>query len=252
MYRIISQNLGLPHVKAEQYNYTDALAMALADLQCEISEGLKAVGEDPSTFAGTFTVYIKDGGDGMGDVKRKQHASHQNLADKALRYSFCIMKITVVKNGVETTVYRESAPNSQFHSRPLLIALADENDYHSFTCLTGPLFAEREHLQKSTLELVNNYGSTWKFSSRMLSTMYDEKLERKVVGLAGSSSEFLCTMCETTRTEAYENPFSSTITRTFAQNTANIDRKITNDSTMCHTRNCAKKRRESNQTVFVR
>ena len=45
-------------------------------------------------------------------------------------------------------------------------------------------------------------------------------------------------MCETTPTEAYENPFSSTITRTFTQNTANIDRKITNDSNVSYKKLC--------------
>ena len=80
--------LRLPFVKSERYWYDEAIAMALADLEDEISNGLKEAGEDPQKFSSQFTVHVKDGGDGMGDVKRKQYQSKEKVTDKAIRYSF--------------------------------------------------------------------------------------------------------------------------------------------------------------------
>ena len=135
-----------------------------------------------------------------------------------------------MQNENKIMVFEEEKPNSQLNSRPLLIALADENDYFSLTSLTGPLFRERELLQNGVLTLHNKLGSQWNFTTKMYSTMYDEKLERKVAGIAGCSSKLLCTMCESTRQEAYDNPFGNTITRTEQQNQANLDRKLSNDT----------------------
>ncbi|XP_072042074.1 V(D)J recombination-activating protein 1-like [Amphiura filiformis] len=223
--------LGLPHVKAERYHYDKALATSLSDLEPQIANGLRALGKDPATFTGTLQVVVKDGGDGMGDVSRKMYMSANKLPDKALRYSFCVLKIyTINQNGEQETVFEETRPNSQLNCRPLLIALADENDYYTFTSLTGTLFMERHHLEHSTLHLHNTFGSSWDFKFNMFSTMFDEKLERKVAGLAGPSSTFLCTMCETRRHDAYETPFGHRISRNSYRNEENLDRKLTNDS----------------------
>ncbi len=64
------------------------------------------------------------------------------------------------------------------------MSLADENDYYSVTTLLKALMEERSHLQNTTMT-VQSSGHPWKFGIKFYGTMYDEKLERKVVGLAG-------------------------------------------------------------------
>ena len=187
---------GLPNVKAKRFHYQEALEMTLKDLEEEIGDGLKEAGEDADNVSGTLKVYVKDSGDGMGEVKCKQHQiSHKKLPDKAVRYSCSLLKVTAQQGDREITIYEETKPNSHQNCRPLLLALADENVYFSLTTLLNDLIRERKQLQNRTLSMKNRTGNSWNFQVAMYSTMYDEKLEKKLVGLAGLSSEFLCTMC---------------------------------------------------------
>ena len=228
--------LGLPNVKSEMYHYKQALEVTIKDLEDEIKKGLECAGEDPNKFTGTMNVYVKDGCDGMGEVKCKQDkTSKAKLPDKALRFSATLLKITMEKNNEEIIIFEEAKPNSQMNCRPLLIALADENDYYSITSLLSCLLHEREQLQETIITVQNRSGHIWNFQPKLYATMYDEKLERKIVGLAGSSSEFLCTMCEMKRSDAFTDPFSCTeVTRTPEQNMANADRFFTNDSDLSY------------------
>ena len=227
---------GLPNVKAKKFHYHEALEMTLKDLEEEMGNGLKEAGEDADNFSGTMKVYVKDGGDGMGEVKCKQHqTSQKKLPDKAVRYSCSLLKVTAQQGDREITIYEETKPNSHQNCRPLLLALADENDYFSLTTLLNDLMRERKQLQNRILSVKNRTGHLWNFQVVMYSTMYDEKLERKLVGLAGSSSEFLCTMCETTRSEAFTSPLKYTdITRTHEQNMERADGLYTNDSNLSY------------------
>ena len=220
--------LGVPHVKSERYYYDEALATSIKDLELLISEGLKAAGEDPDKCNKTMTIFIKDGGDGMGEVKRKNYKSEEQLADKALRYSFSITEIRL-DDDANTPIYVEEKPNSQLNCRPLLIALADENDYNAFTSMTVPLLEEREHLAKAEMHFMHG-SATWNFKMVFRATMYDEKLERKAVGLAGCSSDYLCTMCESSRHEAFTHPFQYGITRSSNRNEELIDERVFNDN----------------------
>ncbi len=230
-YQNIPQNfpeLELPNMKAQQYHYDQAVAMMIMDVKDEIDNGLKKAGEDPSTFDGVLTVHLKDGCDGMGEIKCKQHKTTKGkLPDKAVRFSATLLKITYQ----DKTIFEESKANSQLNARPFFIALADENDYYAVTSLMDVLMQERKHVEKAVMSIENGEHHPRRFTFKLYATMYDEKLERKMVGLAGSSSEFLCTMCETTRGNAFANPFqSSQITRTADHNMMSADRFYTNDS----------------------
>ena len=147
-----------------------------------------------------------------------------------MQFSFCILE---VKHG-ETTVFRAVKPNSKANCRTLLTALADENDFHAFTTMTTPMpmttpmLHQWNYLADGEMKFLRE-GSTWTFRVEYFATMYDEKLERKAAGLAACSSDYLCTLCEATRDEAYGSPFDHAFCRTKEWTEELIDERTQND-----------------------
>ncbi len=63
-------DLGIPHIKAQRFYYDEAIAMSIKDLEPQISAGLTVAGVNPNSNL-AMNIRIKHGGDGMGEVKRK-------------------------------------------------------------------------------------------------------------------------------------------------------------------------------------
>lgn len=200
---------------AKRFRYDAALVSALMDMEEDIIEGLKS--QDLDDYEkGPFTVVIKESCDGMGDVSEK-HGCGPAVPEKAVRFSFTLMSITVAHDKGSIKVFEESKPNSELCCKPLCLMLADESDHETLTVILSPLVAEREAMKNSELVLeMGGIPRAFRFIFR--GTGYDEKLVREVEGLEASGSTYICTLCDATRLEASQNLILHSITRNHAEN----------------------------------
>eukprot|EP00079_Xenopus_tropicalis_P011465 XP_002937338.1 PREDICTED: V(D)J recombination-activating protein 1 [Xenopus tropicalis] len=200
---------------SKRFRYDAALVSALKDMEEDILEGLKTQGLD-DYMSGPFTVVVKESCDGMGDVSEK-HGSGPAVPEKAVRFSFTVMNISVANNSGQVRIFEETKPNSELCCKPLCLMLADESDHETLTAILCPLIAEREAMK--TAELLLEIGGilrSFKFMFR--GTGYDEKLVREVEGLEASGSIYICTLCDSTRLEASQNLVNHSITRSHGEN----------------------------------
>ncbi|XP_040266331.1 V(D)J recombination-activating protein 1 [Bufo bufo] len=201
---------------SKRFRYDAALVSALKDLEENILEGLKS--KDLEEYlSGPFIVVIKEACDGMGDVSEK-HGCGPAVPEKAVRFSFTIMNISVTdsKNG-SVRIFEEAKPNSELCCKPVCLMLADESDHETLTAILGPLIAERESMKCSELLLeIGGIRRSFKFIFR--GTGYDEKFVREVEGLEASGSIYICTLCDATRLEASQNLVFHSITRSHGEN----------------------------------
>ncbi|XP_034274540.1 V(D)J recombination-activating protein 1 [Pantherophis guttatus] len=200
---------------AKRFRYDAALVAALMDLEEEILEGLKTHDLD-DYLKGPFTVVIKESCDGMGDVSEK-HGCGPAVPEKAVRFSFTLMNITVTHDHGSARIFEENKPNSELCCKPLCLMLADESDHETLTAILSPLITEREAMKHSALILyMAGIPRIFKFIFR--GTGYDEKLVREVEGLEASGSTYICTLCDATRQEASQNLILHSVTRNHAEN----------------------------------
>ncbi|XP_069762101.1 V(D)J recombination-activating protein 1 [Narcine bancroftii] len=201
---------------SRRFRYDVAIVSALKDLEDNILEGLKSQNID-ECFGGPFTVTIKESCDGMGDVSEK-HGCGPSVPEKAVRYSFTIMTISVVNENNEIVkIFEELKPNSELCCKPLCLMLADESDHETLTAILGPVVAEREAMKNSDLILeIGDLLRSFQFIFK--GTGYDEKLVREIEGLEASGSMYVCTLCDATRAEASQNLILHSITRSHEEN----------------------------------
>ncbi|XP_053576122.1 V(D)J recombination-activating protein 1 [Bombina bombina] len=202
-------------VISKRFRYDAALVSTLKDMEEDILQGLKSEDLD-DYFSGPFTVVIKESCDGMGDVSEK-HGSGPAVPEKAVRFSFTIMNISVNNNNGLVRIFEETKPNSELCCKPLCLMLADESDHETLTAILSPLVAEREAMKTSELMLeMGGILRNFKFIFR--GTGYDEKLVREVEGLEASGSVYICTLCDATRLEASQNLVFHSISRCHTEN----------------------------------
>ncbi|XP_035557894.1 V(D)J recombination-activating protein 1 [Canis lupus familiaris] len=200
---------------AKRFRYDAALVSALMDMQEDLLEGVRARGLDDH-LGGPFTVVVKESCDGMGDVSEK-HGGGPAVPEKAVRFSFTVMRITVAQGSESVQVFEEGKPNSELCCKPLCLMLADEADHETLTAILSPLVAEREAMKSSCL-LLEMGGALRTFRFIFRGTGYDEKLVREVEGLEASGSVYICTLCDATRLEASQNLVLHSITRSHSEN----------------------------------
>ncbi|XP_007656752.2 V(D)J recombination-activating protein 1 isoform X1 [Ornithorhynchus anatinus] len=200
---------------AKRFRYDAALVSALMDMEEDILEGMKSQDLD-DYLSGPFTVVIKESCDGMGDVSEK-HGSGPAVPEKAVRFSFTVMNITLAYEQENVKIFEEAKPNSELCCKPLCLMLADESDHETLTAILSPLIAEREAMKDSELKLEMG-GILRSFRFIFRGTGYDEKLVREVEGLEASGSVYICTLCDATRLEASQNLVLHSITRSHAEN----------------------------------
>ncbi|XP_028813232.1 V(D)J recombination-activating protein 1-like [Denticeps clupeoides] len=203
---------------SRRFRYDVALVSALKDLEEDIMEGLRERNLDDSTCTSGFSVVIKESCDGMGDVSEK-HGGGPAVPEKAVRFSFTVMSISVQAEGEDETVtiFQEPKPNSELSCKPMCLMFVDESDHETLTAILGPVVAERNAMKESRLILsVGNLPRSFRFHFR--STGYDEKMVRELEGLEASGSTYICTLCDSTRAEASENMVLHSITRSHEEN----------------------------------
>uniref|UniRef100_W5LE49 V(D)J recombination-activating protein 1 n=1 Tax=Astyanax mexicanus TaxID=7994 RepID=W5LE49_ASTMX len=193
---------------SRRFRYDVALVSALKDLEEDIMEGLRERGLDDSTCTSGFTVVIKESCDGGPAVP-----------EKAVRFSFTVMSITIQAEGEEeaVTIFQEQKPNSELSCRPLCLMFVDESDHEMLTAILGPVVAERRAMKESRLILsIGGLLRSFRFFFR--GTGYDEKMVREMEGLEASGSTYVCTLCDSTRAEASQNMVLHSITRSHEEN----------------------------------
>ncbi|KAL0155844.1 hypothetical protein M9458_050107, partial [Cirrhinus mrigala] len=203
---------------SRRFRYDVALASALKDLEEDIMEGLRERELDDSVCTSGFTVVVKESCDGMGDVSEK-HGSGPAVPEKAVRFSFTIMSISIRVEGEDDgiTIFQEQKPNSELSCRPLCLMFVDESDHETLTGILGPVVAERKAMMESRLILsVGGLLRSFRFFFR--GTGYDEKMVREMEGLEASGSTYICTLCDSTRAEASQNMVLHSITRSHDEN----------------------------------
>lgn len=202
---------------ARRFRYDVALVSALKDMEEDIMEGLKEHGLEDSSVTG-FSVTIKESCDGMGDVSEK-HGNGPPVPEKAVRFSFTVMSVSVQVEGEEAGVliFHEMKPNSELSCKPLCLMLVDESDHETLTAILGPVVAERNAMKESRL-ILSLGGMMRSFRFHFRGTGYDEKMVREMEGLEASGSTYICTLCDSTRSEASHNMVLHSITRSHQEN----------------------------------
>ena len=93
-------------------------------------------------------MLVKDGGDGLGDVFQYKEKGDRYLEDKAFRYSFCIVNVTVEQNKEIFTVWEEDKPGSVPAKKTLIEAVCDENQTAAMVTCVIPV-ETKQHEQIS-------------------------------------------------------------------------------------------------------
>lgn len=125
----------------------------MEELADDILFGLKNVNIDPAYSSLLFITTIKDGGDGMGEMAVYKEKNDRFLPDKALRFSFCLIKTEVVSPSDTFTVFKEKSPNYVRNTKPLLESLADENNKSTIAICIAPNEFERKYLQNRIIKV---------------------------------------------------------------------------------------------------
>ncbi|XP_069557934.1 V(D)J recombination-activating protein 1 [Brachyistius frenatus] len=201
-----------------RFRYDVALVSALKDLEEDIMEGLRESGMEDSVCTSGFSVMIKECCDGMGDVSEK-HGGGPVVPEKAVRFSFTVMSVSVLAEDCEeeVTIFTEPKPNSEMSCKPLCLMLVDESDHETLTAVLGPVVAERNAMKESRLILsIGGLPRSFRFHFR--GTGYDEKMVRDLEGLEASGSSYVCTLCDSSRADASQNMVLHSITRSHEEN----------------------------------
>ncbi|XP_026166199.1 V(D)J recombination-activating protein 1 isoform X2 [Mastacembelus armatus] len=201
-----------------RFRYDVALVSALKDLEEDIMEGLRESGMEDSACTSGFSVTIKECCDGMGDVSEK-HGGGPVVPEKAVRFSFTVMSISVMADDKHKVVniFTEPKPNSELSCKPLCLMFVDESDHETLTGVLAPIVAERNAMKESRLILsIGGLPRSFRFYFR--GTGYDEKMVREMEGLEASGSTYICTLCDSSRTYASQNMVLHAITRSHEEN----------------------------------
>ncbi|XP_028304100.1 V(D)J recombination-activating protein 1 [Gouania willdenowi] len=211
-----------------RFRYDVALVSALKDLEEDIMEGLRETGMEDCACTASFSVMIKECCDGMGDVSEK-HGGGPVVPEKAVRFSFTVMSVSVQPDNEEqeVIVFTEPKPNSELSCKPLCLMFVDESDHETLTAILGPIVAERNAMKESSL-ILSMGGLPRSFRFHFRGTGYDEKLVREMEGLEASGSAYVCTLCDASRTQAAENMVLHSITRSHKENLERYEKWRTN------------------------
>ena len=89
----------------------------------------------------------------MGDVSLYKETGDRFLPNKAFHHSFAVTKVEVVCDGSNTELLVEETPNSVRANRPLLEAIADENNHSSSCVCLIPIEEEKSFLKRKVLKV---------------------------------------------------------------------------------------------------
>ena len=181
-----------PNCAGVRLSYPAAVARSLVELQDDIQQGLRNHNL-PDSEEVEFVTTIKDGG--MGWVKSR--CIGKNLYKCCLTKPFAFLSVSFLYTRhltVKSFVYRNDKPNSVRTNRPLLEALADENNKASNIFCTLPIEKERQVLIQNRIKLIIGQ-KVQVHSFKVFNSMIDEKRDRADAGLQAAGSKYMCTLC---------------------------------------------------------
>lgn len=185
----------IPNMAGFRWRYDQAIAQTLVEYNIDIEHALQQKSLDPSDPEHILHCRIKDGSDGLGEMPVK--VSKDVLPNKSLRYAFVLTHVwTIDSSGSKVTLYDEQQPNSEFWTRPLLVALCDENDPAAVGICHRPIEVEKNALQGAKMTITAENGNVHSYIIHIETKMMDEKLERVVKNYDASGSNYCCTLCE--------------------------------------------------------
>lgn len=174
------------------------LWQSLLELNSKIEIGPECLGITNNPL---LHVLVKDGGDGLEDVSQYKEKGDRFMEDKAYRYSFCILKITVNNNDELGTVWEEEAPGSVHTNKTLIEAVCDENHTSTMVKCVIPIERDREQISQNLLEV--KIGNNWRtFNVTFVNSMEDEKRARSDGGLQEAGSKYMWDLCYATQETA--------------------------------------------------
>ncbi|XP_072017061.1 V(D)J recombination-activating protein 1-like [Amphiura filiformis] len=184
-----------PQIAGYRWRYDQAVAQTLVEYNDDIECAMKDHSLDPSDSELILHCRIKDGSDGLGEMPVK--VSKDVLPNKSIRYAFVLTHVwTVDSTGAKIMLYDEQQPNSEFWTRPLLVALCDENDSTAVGICHRPIEQEKQALSGAKMTITAENGNIHCYYINIQTKMMDEKLERVVKNLEASGSNHNCTLCE--------------------------------------------------------
>lgn len=199
--------------------YASALCATVQEILDLQSQPITTITGNPAI------VLVKDGCDGLGDLKMWRDRNESCLPNKVIRYCFCVLEIYLESPTSEKLyIYKNKNPNAEASNRTLMTAIADENNKTSITTILSPILKEQKLVRESTLSITLASGDPFHFKVDVRMSMLDEKLDRCLSGLQSSSSSFLCTLCTAQREDWVENMGSYSINRTVEYNRETANR----------------------------
>ena len=231
-----SSGLILPQMAGFRWRYDQAIAQTLFEYNDVVEDGMKAKNLNPSDPKQLLYCRFKDGSDGLGEMPVK--VSKEVLPNKSVRYAFVLTHVWTFDpdDGHKIIIFDETEPNSEFWTRPLLVALCDENDTTAVGICIRPIEAEKQALNGAKITINGENGNTHTYIIKIESTMLDEKLERVVKNLESSGSNYNCTLCEYNKSTDLEVTGPVPITRN-TQFTKAISRELQHNASDGHFRN---------------
>ena len=189
----------VPNIKGVRWNYAQAIAQTLKEIDPVIDLNLKTKKVKQSKTHLNLKTIIKDGGDGLGDVSVYKEKNDRLLPDKAFRFSFAVVSCKCQTDQSEKhSIYETKNPNSVRTNRPLLEAIADENDKDALIACIRPIEMEREYLKDKIIKVKVGENNWRCHTIKFYNSMVDEKHDRVISGLQGSGSGHICNLCHAT------------------------------------------------------
>ena len=221
----MSHETPVPNIKGVRWNYAQALAQSLKEIDPIIEQNIKGLQMNTPHIIKTV---VKDGGDGLGEVSVYKEKADRMLPDKAFRFSFCI--VSSMHEG--QNVYEEKNPNSVRSNRPLLESIADENNKASLVACLRPIEIERQYLKDKIIKVKTGEDQWRMHSIQFYNSMLDEKHDRAISGLQGSGSRYMCNMCHATIATCKEKLGTFTICRTLEETRSLARYAVVNPDTL--------------------
>ena len=145
----------------------------------------------------------------------------------------------------KTMQWREKHPNSNLTNPPLLLWRGDENNDATVACALGVYEEEFSSIKNELIEVqVEAHDGTiiQEMCSVEIDHPKDEKLARKLNGLAGSGSDYLCTYCSCSRKNISKEEWVSEVTLT--------NRQLREAAHYCHLNPAKKKQDQISKISF--
>ena len=152
----------------------------------------------------------------LGDVSQYKEKGDRYLEDKAFKYLFCVLNVTVEQNKEIFTIQEVDKPGYVRTNKTLIEAVCHENQTSAMVTCVIPVEKEREQISQNFLSM--QIGTVWRdFKIEFINSMEDETRTRADGWLQGGGSRYICDLCYATQDSAKTDPVTFKIRRTLEE-----------------------------------